>query len=480
MYIQRKKMYNRGDILSNVYSITDHIKEDAANSITAIILAAGEGKRMYSKTPKVLHKVCGTPLVQHVVNCAREIGCVKPVVVVGHGAEQVMEAIEGVSFAIQAQQLGTGHAVMQAEGYITDGDVLVLYGDTPLPKAETLLKMYEVHKQNNYGATVLTADFEDPTGYGRIIRSSENLIESIIEERDASPEIKAIKEINSGIYFFKGADLKRVLSRLSNNNDQGEYYLTDVIGLFRQDGLKIAPYKTNDTDEIMGVNNKLQLSQANEIMRRRIVTKHMLKGVTIIDPSNTYIENTVQIERDVTIYPGCILEGSTYIGEDSIIGPQTRIKDCNIGNGVKIQYSVAFESSIGEATTVGPYAYLRPGNKIGKHAKIGDFVEMKNSNFGDYSKASHLTYVGDGDVGNNVNLGCGVVFVNYDGKKKNRTVIEDNSFVGCNVNLIAPVTVKESSYVAAGTTITKEVPKASLAIGRVKQDNKEGWAKKFK
>ncbi len=450
-------------MLNNVYSIT------------SIILAAGEGKRMYSKVPKVLHKVCGIPMVEHVINCARKLGDAEPVVVIGHGADQVSKAIAGVKFVMQEKQLGTGHAVMQAEKYIIDGDILILYGDTPLLKPETLTDMHEIHRREGYSATILTSDMENPAGYGRIVRNDENLVEAIIEEKDADSSIKLIKEINSGIYFFNGKELREALKYLNNNNAQGEYYLTDVIGIMRKKGLMIGAYKINDTEDIMGVNNRYQLSETNEIMKGRIAKKLMMDGVTIIDPKNTYIETSVRIERDVTIYPGCILEGDTLIQEDSVIGPNTRIKDGKIGKGASIQNSIVLESSIGEGTTVGPFAYIRPGNKIGKHAKIGDFVEMKNSNFGDHSKASHLTYIGDGDVGSNVNLGCGVVFVNYDGKNKNRTYVGDNSFIGCNANLIAPVRINTNSYIAAGTTVTKEVPQDSLAIGRARQENKEGW-----
>lgn len=444
-------------------------------SITSIILAAGEGKRMYSKVPKVLHKVCGIPMVGHVINCARMLGDQEPVVVIGHGAEQVRQAISGVKFVMQEKQLGTGHAVMQAEKYITDGDILILYGDTPLLRPEILMDMRETHKRKGYSATVLTSDFPDPTGYGRIVRNGESLVEAIVEEKDADSSTKQIKEINSGIYFFSGIELKKALKSLNNNNAQGEYYLTDVIGIMREKGLLIGAYKISDNEDILGVNNRYQLSEANGIMGRRITRKLMLDGVTILDPNSTYIEAGVKIERDVTIYPGCIIEGDTVVQEDSVIGPNTRIRNGNIGKGVCIQNSIVLESSIGEGTTVGPFAYIRPGNKIGSYAKIGDFVEMKNSNFGDHSKASHLTYVGDGDVGNNVNLGCGVVFVNYDGKNKNRSFVGDNSFIGCNVNLIAPVRVNANSYVAAGTTVTKEVPEDSLAIGRARQENKEGW-----
>lgn len=450
------------------------------NKITAVILAAGEGKRMYSKLPKVLHKLCGLTMVEHVINCAKELGCKEPVVVIGHGAAEVRAAVQDVKFVMQEQQLGTGHAVMQAQEYIGDDDILVLYGDTPLVSSSKLKEMYNFHKNNNYGVTVLTAELNNPSGYGRIVRDSNGLIEAIVEDKDANPEQKKIQEINSGMYFFKGTELKKALKKLTNNNAQGEYYLTDALLLIKNEGFGIAAFKTDDPTEIMGVNNRLQLAEASEIMRGRITAEHMLAGVTIIDAKNTYIDKTVKIARDVTLYPGCVLEGSTVIDEDCLIGPNTRIKDSVLDKGVLVQNSVVLESKIGEATTVGPFAYLRPGNLIGKHVKIGDFVELKNSSFGDNSKASHLAYVGDGDVGENVNLGCGVVFVNYDGKKKNRTIVEDNCFIGCNVNLVSPVTVKKDSYVAAGTTVTRDVPADSLAIGRARQENKEGWAKKFK
>ncbi len=448
-------------------------------NITAVILAAGEGKRMYSKLPKVLHKLCGLAMVEHVINSAKEIGCEEPIVVIGHGADKLKQTISDVKFVMQEVQQGTGHAVMQADDYINDGDILVLYGDTPLVSSEKLKEMYQFHKQGGYGVTVLTADLDNPSGYGRIVRNRDDLIEAIVEDKDANQEVKTINEINSGMYFFDGPELKKALKKLTNDNAQKEYYLTDCLHIIRAEGYKIAAFKTNDPTEIMGVNNKLQLAEATEIMKKRILKSHMLAGVTIIDPNDTYIDKTVKIERDVTIYPGCMLEGNTVIDEDCLIGPNTRIRDSILDKGINAQNSVIIESKIGEGTTVGPFAYLRPGNVIGKHAKIGDFVEMKNSSFGDYSKASHLTYVGDGDVGSNVNLGCGVVFVNYDGKKKYRSTVEDNCFVGCNVNLVAPVTVKKDSYIAAGTTVTESVPESSLAIGRVRQENKVDWIKKL-
>lgn len=451
---------------------------NSISGMLAIILAAGEGKRMHSKKPKVLHELCGKSMVEHVCSCAKEAGAEKIVVVVGHCGDEVKKKLRGVEFAYQETQLGTGHAVMQADKYIKEGSVLVLCGDIPLLRAETIRDMYEAHKAQNNHVTVLTAEFENPFAYGRIIRDSNDNITAIMEERDANSEQKKIKEINSGIYLFEGRSLKEALIELNRDNDQGEYYLTDVIKILNKKSLKIGSYKIKDSNEIMGVNNRLQLSKAEALMRKNILEEHMLSGVTIIDPGNTYIDIGVKIEKDVTILPSCIIKGNTYIEEDAVIGPYSKIVDSYIGKGVTVQNSVVLESRVGEGTKIGPFAYLRPGNNVGKHAKIGDFVEMKNSNFGDNSKASHLTYIGDGDVGKNVNLGCGVVFVNYDGKKKHRTIVEDESFVGCNVNLIAPVKVGKNSYIAAGTTLTDNVPEGNLAVGRVRQENKEGWVKR--
>lgn len=448
------------------------------SNVLAVILAAGEGKRMYSKKPKVLHEICGKPMIDYVVDCAKKAGVSETVVVVGHGASEVKAKLNNVKFAYQEQQLGTGHAVMQAEEFITSGHVLILYGDTPLLNPETICEMYKFHQKGGFHATILTAEMENPFSYGRIIRDSYDNVVAIVEEKDADSEQRKIKEINSGIYLFDGMLLKNALKELKNDNSQNEYYLTDVIKIFNDNNFKVGAYKIDNTEEIMGVNNRLQLAQANVIMSRKILEKHMLNGVTIIDPLSTYIDSGVIIERDVTILPGTIIKGSTYIEEDAVIGPYTTISDSHIGKGVEIKNSVVLESSIGEGTTIGPFAYLRPGNTIGKYAKVGDFVEMKNSNFGDYSKASHLTYIGDGDVGKGVNLGCGVVFVNYDGKKKHRTKVEDYSFVGCNVNLVAPVVVGKNSYIAAGTTVTTNVPEESLAIGRARQENIEGWVRR--
>ncbi len=447
------------------------------NTLQGIILAAGEGKRMYSKKPKVLHEICGRTMLGHVCNAAREAGIKDLVVVIGHGGEEVQKSLKDVNFAYQTEQLGTGHAVMQAERFIKDGTVFVLCGDTPLLKGDTLKKAYEYHKTSNYQATVLTSIFNNPYNYGRIIREGD-YVTGIVEERDADSLQKEIREINSGIYIFEGSLLKKHLKQLENDNDQSEYYLTDIIKIFTQNNYKVGAFLIKDANEVMGVNNRMQLSEAEFLMRKAINENHMLKGVTIIDSLSTYIDITVNIEKDVTILPGCVISGSTCIKEDAEIGPNSQIVNSYIDKGVKVKSSIVMDSRIGENTSIGPFAYLRPGNIVGKNAKIGDFVEMKNSNFGNNSKASHLTYIGDGDVGNNVNIGCGVVFVNYDGKEKHRTTVEDYSFIGCNTNLIAPVKVGINTYIAAGTTVTKDVPDENLAVGRVKQENKDGWVKR--
>lgn len=451
-------------------------------TITTIVLAAGEGKRMYSKLPKVLHKVCGKSMLEHVMDCAREAAGSEPVVVIGHGAEKVRETLPFISYVVQEEQLGTGHAVMQAESYIADGDVLVLCGDTPLLRAETIKSMIESHREAGNTATILTALMENPFGYGRIIRNQkqQNIVESIVEEKDATEEQRAIHEINSGILMFDGKELDSALKELGNDNAQGEYYLTDVIEIFRKRGHLIGGFIAEDNNEILGVNNKAQLSDAEQIMNTRIVRSHMLNGVTIKKPNDVYIEADVKIGRDSVILPGCYLEGKTVIGEDCIIGPDSKLSNAIVDNGVKIEFSVVNDSSIGEGTTVGPFAYMRPGNVVGKHCKVGDFVEMKNSTFGDNTKASHLAYIGDGDVGSNVNLGCGIIFVNYDGVKKYRSTIADGAFVGCNSNLISPVKIGAGAYVAAGTTVTRDVPEGSMAIGRARQEIKEDYAGKFK
>jgi len=449
--------------------------------LMTVILAAGEGKRMKSKHSKVSHRFCGKALVEWVYSAAKGAGSDECIVVVGHKADEVRELLgEKVLYALQESQLGTGHAVMQADEYLKgkDGYVMVLYGDTPLITAETLKKTVEFHSRNNNSATLITAVLDDPAGYGRIIRNAEGNVIRIVEDKDANADEKAIKEANPGMYCFNARDLVMALKELNNNNSQGEYYLTDTLEILVKKGMKVGAIPVEDNREILGINDRVQLAHAAEIMRRRILERHMRLGVTIMDPSSVHIDGDVEIGTDTIVYPGTIMEGSVKIGEDCIIGPNSRITSSVIGNGVEINNSVVVDSTVGDGTHVGPFAYIRPGSCIGRKVKIGDFVEIKKSIIGDKTKISHLTYVGDAEVGRNVNLGCGVVVVNYDGSKKHKTVIGDNAFIGCNVNLVSPVDIKNNSYIAAGSTITEDVPESSLAIARSRQVVKEGWVEK--
>lgn len=450
-------------------------------NINVVILAAGEGTRMKSKMPKVLHEVMGKPMIKRVIDTACELGAQNICVVTGHKSNEVQEALknENVTFAVQEKQLGTGHAVMQAEKYINDDeDVLILYGDTPLIKAETLQKLIDYHRSEDNGVSIISAVVDNSEGYGHIIRDKNGNFVKNVEYKDATEEEKLVKEINSGIYCFKGSSLKKALKLITNDNVQGEYYLPDALEIILKNGEKVNALSIGDVTEFFGVNNRIQLAEANKIMQKRINEKHMLNGVTIISPEDTYISDDVEIGCDTIIYPGCVFEGKTVIGEDCKVGPDVRLTDMKLSDNVTIQYTVAMESEVGSGTKVGPYAYIRPNSKIGENIKIGDFVEVKNSVIGNGTKVSHLTYIGDSDVGERINFGCGTVTVNYDGHKKFRTTIEDDVFIGCNANLVAPVTLKKGSYVAAGSTITKDVPEKALAVARNRQQNIEGWTKK--
>lgn len=436
------------------------------------------GTRMKSDMPKVVHKVCGKELVKWVIDASREAGADEVVAVIGHKADMVKPVIgENAKIAIQAEQLGTGHAVMQAAEYIkkAKGSVVVLNGDTPLIKAETIKKAIDYHVSNGNSATVITAEFEDATGYGRIVRGEDGSVLRIVEQKDASDEEKKIKEINSGMYVFNGADLAEALDKLTPNNAQGEYYLTDTLEILRGAGKKIGGYTIEDNDEIRGINNRIQLSEAETIMQRRINEKHMENGVTIINPSSVFIGSDVEIGRDTIIASNVTLAGNTKIGSGCSVEMGCRIVDSVIEDNVTVLNSVILESSIGEGTNVGPFAYVRPGCKVGRHVKVGDFVEIKNAVIDDGTKISHLTYLGDSDIGKNVNFGCGTVTCNYDGKDKFRSVIGDNVFVGCNTNLVSPVNVGEGAYIAAGSTITDDIPDKNLAIARARQVNKDNW-----
>jgi bifunctional UDP-N-acetylglucosamine pyrophosphorylase/glucosamine-1-phosphate N-acetyltransferase len=451
--------------------------------LLAVVLAAGEGKRMKSKHSKLTHKILGKSMIEWVHATLQEAGVQDCVLIVGHKAEEVKALIQDkAKYAVQEQQLGTGHAVMQAESFIKDrdGHVIIMCGDMPLVSRETIWQSIEKHIAERNSATILTADFDNPTGYGRIVKDKNGNVIKITEEKDATAEEKAIKEVNSGLYCFKAKDLVEALKGITNKNQQKEYYLTDTIEVLISKSKKVNTYKIKNNYEIMGINDRVQLSQATEIMRKVILEKHMREGVTIIDPNTVYISKDVAIGKDTIIYPGCIIEGASAIGEDCILGPNVRIVDSTILNGAQIQNSVIVESTIHQDAVIGPFAYLRPGSMIGKSVKVGDFVEIKNSIIGNNSKVPHLSYVGDADVGSNVNIGCGTVLVNFDGKTKHRSKIGDNVFVGCNSNLVSPVNIENNSYIAAGSTITDDVPEDALAIARERQVNKKDWVKKFK
>lgn len=446
----------------------------------ALILAAGQGTRIKSDLPKVLHKVCGKEMVNHVIDTMRKAKINDIDVIIGKGADLVKEktASRNIIYSLQEEQLGTGHAVKCAIDFLKNktGVVGVFAGDAPLIKPETIENLFETHIKNKNAATLLSSIVEDPTGYGRIVRDGDEVLK-IVEHKDCTEEELKINEMNAAIYCFDIESLLNSLEKLSNDNKQGEYYLTDVIGILKGEGKKVGALSI-DYEETIGVNSRVQLAEAEEILRRRINRKHMENGVTLIDPNSTYIGDDVEIGRDTIIYPGNVIEGNSKIGEGVLLYPNSRISNSIIFNNVEIQSSVIIDSQVGEGTTVGPFAYIRPESVIGSNARIGDFVEIKKSNIGNNTKVSHLTYIGDAKVGENCNFGCGTVVVNYDGKKKNTTIIGNNSFIGCNTNLVSPVTVEDNTYIAAGSTIVNDVKEGELAIARAKQRNIEGWVAK--
>ena len=432
-------------------------------SFKTIILAAGEGTRMKSKKPKVLHELFHVPMICHVIKAAQACDTEALCVVVGHKAEEVKNAIaeESISFVLQTQQLGTGHAVMQAMDFIEeDKNILILYGDTPLITKESLLDLLAFHEKENNSVSIVSAILENPEGYGHIIRDKNGNFLKNIEHKDASEQEKKVKEINTGIYCFKGSALKTALSKLTNHNAQGEYYLPDTLEIILQSGGTVNALVTTDASAFFGINSRVQLAEATAILQKRINQKHMENGVTIVSPETTWIDMEVSI------------------GEDCTIGPNAKLTNMTIGNGVQLQSSTALHSSIGNHAIIGPFAYIRPDCHIADNVKVGDFVEVKNSTIGKGTKIPHLTYVGDTDAGEKINFGCGSITVNYDGNKKHRTTVEDNVFVGCNANLVAPVTIQKGSYIAAGSTITRDVPENVLAVARARQQTIEGWVKK--
>ena len=452
------------------------------NNRYAVILAAGKGTRMQSKLYKVLHKVCDRTMVELVLDSLSDLEMQEVITVVGHGAERVKEVLgDRTKFVLQAEQLGTAHAVKVAKDELKDkeGTTIVMYGDTPLIRSETINNMLDHHEKMNAKATVLTAIADNPFAYGRIIRDVNGNLVKIVEEKDATEQERKIKEINSGIYCFDNKLLFEMLEKVKNDNNQGEYYLPDVLGLIREKKEIIETYLCDDFDETFGVNDRVALAYAENVMRNRINTKHMLAGVTLVDPTNTYIAPNAVIGRDTTIYPNVTIKSNTIIGEDCQIKPNSYLENVQIGNGVKVISSTISDSKIGDYTSVGPYSHIRNNCELGKYVRVGNFVELKNTTYGDGSKTAHLSYLGDTEVGSNTNIGCGTITVNYDGKNKYKTKIGSDAFIGCNSNLIAPLEIGDGAVVAAGTTVTEDAPDDTLVIARVKQENKMGYAKKM-
>lgn len=447
----------------------------------AVILAAGKGTRMKSKLHKVLHPVCGKPMVQHVIDNIKKADVTEIVTIVGYGAEDVKAALQDQSlFSMQSEQLGTAHAVQMAAEHLEgkQGTTIVICGDTPLISEETIAGFIAHHETTGAKATILSAKTNTPFGYGRIIRDTHGAVERIVEEKDASIEEKLVNEVSSGTFCFDNALLFELLGQVDNNNAQGEYYLPDVIKLLRQRNELVEAYITEDFSETLGINDRYNLSIAEQTLRLRINKQHMMNGVTIIDPLTTYIESDVVIGSDTVIEPNVMLKGDTQIGNDVIVTSGSTIADSKIADGVTVKHSVIAESEVGEHTTIGPFAQLRPGSVLGMDVKIGNFVEIKKAKLDDEAKVSHLSYIGDAEIGTRTNVGCGAITVNYDGKNKFKTIVGKDAFIGCNSNLVAPVTIGDASFIAAGSTITDDVPEKSLALGRARQTTKDGYYNK--
>jgi len=452
---------------------------DTMNQLTAIILAAGEAKRMRSARPKVLHALCGRPLIAYPVGTARTLGA-RVVVVVGRAADEVRASIApeaAASFVEQKERLGTGHAVLQTHVACGDapGTILVLPGDVPLLSEATLRRLVEHHVASRAAATLLTAEVADPGGYGRVVREQGRPI-GIVEHRDATGAQRAIREIGTSVYCFDAQRLWPALAQVTPDNEQHEYYLTDVIGILHRQGERLEAVVTDDPSECLGVNDRRQLAELGAIMRRRILDRLMAAGVTVIDPATTYVDDTVTIGRDTVLHPNVSLAGRTAVGAECVVSAGCQVTDATIADGVLLKpYCVLAESIVEAGAQLGPFCHLRPLSHVGPNAKIGNFVELKKSKIGRGSKVPHLSYVGDTQMGEGVNVGAGTITCNYDGVKKHETVIGDRVFVGTNSSLVAPLTIGEGAYVAAGSVITKDVPPGSLAVARGRQETREGW-----
>ena len=449
-----------------------------------IILAGGKGTRMKSDQVKVLHPLLGLPMLHYTIDLSlNHIKADQTIVVIGHQADRIKETFKDVKieFALQEKQLGTGHAVLQAIPLLPEfnGTVLILCGDVPLVKPETLRSFIRTFSNNDSTLAVLSTVVKDPYGYGRILRSEEGWLEKIVEEKDASEEERLIREINSGIYCVRAPFLKNGLQKIGQGNAQGEYYLTDLVEVARNMGLRCSAHMVADPTEVMGINTRMDLALATDVLRQEKVKALMLSGVTVLDPRTTYVDLRVEVGKETTLHPNCTLQGNTRIGERCLIEPNVTISDSVIGNEVTIRsYSVITESRIEDLATIGPFAHLRPQSEVKTKAKIGNFVEVKKSIIGKESKANHLSYIGDALVGERVNIGAGTITCNYDGYQKHQTIIGDRVFVGSNVELVAPVRLGDQSIIGAGTTVTKDVPEGALAISRTTQKNIHGWRKK--
>lgn len=445
----------------------------------AIVLAAGKGTRMHSDVPKVLHEVCGMPMGELIVQTLKEAGAERIVTVTGFGHEAVEKALEGqCEFALQDPQLGTGHAVMQATQLEEEkGITIVANGDVPCIRKETYEQLFQTGEEADM--VVLAVSLEDPKAYGRIVRDGDGNVERIVEFKDCNEEEKNIHEINTGIYAFNTEKLFTHLKELKNENAQGEYYITDLVQIFKEAGLRVKVVLVEDEDEVQGVNDNVELAYANATLRKRINEKWMREGVTMLNPDATYIGPNVRFGKDVVLHPNVYLYGNTTIGNQTVIMPQSYLYNATIGNRTVINASEITDSEVKDECQIGPYTHFRNGCVVEDKNRVGNFVEFKNVHFGVDSRCAHLTYLGDSDVGSKVNIGCGVITVNYDGANKYHTTIKDGAFIGSNSNLIAPVTIGENAVVAAGSTATKDVPDAAMAISRVRQENKDGYGKAY-
>jgi bifunctional UDP-N-acetylglucosamine pyrophosphorylase/glucosamine-1-phosphate N-acetyltransferase len=464
-------------------SIPSPSKESSLSDFAALILAAGKSTRMKSKLPKPLHPLCGKALSRHVIDACRGAGIGRIITVVGHEADRVTAGLgSDIEFTLQKEQRGSGHAVIAARELLEshDGNIFIIAGDVPLLRSETIQSLAHAHLQNNASATMLTVILENPFGYGRVVRDTQGRVVKIVEQKDGTPVELAINECNPSIYCFKSSSLLHALGELKSDNAQGEFYLTDVIGILVQHGECVETMVAQNSEETLGVNTRVELAEVGGILRRRILNNLMLSGVSIVDPDTTYVDSDVQVGQDTILEPGTHLQGNSVIGANCVIGPSTRIIDAVIGDYAKIFYSQVVESEVGDHVRIGPYANIRPHCNIASHVKIGDFVELKNTILHENVSASHLSYIGDSEVGECTNIGAGTVTCNYDGFHKHRTHIGSNAFIGTHTTLIAPVNIGDGAFIAAGSPIHVDVPDDALAIARSRPTIKKEWAKNWR